>query len=114
MHEFYGSGYGLNEGRAFFFLAEGYLNFGIVGPLLIALAWGVGWGALQRWMDANRDRPSAALLYALTVGYLFRCVRGDAMTLVAGVTQQSLAPAIIGLLIAGVAFHSGRRRKSVA
>lgn len=110
MQEFYGGGYGLNEGRQFFFLSEAYLNFGAIGPLLIALVWGVGWGVLQKWQLIHRGDPAVAVVYALTVGYMYRCIAGDAMQLVAGLTQQSLVAAVVGLLIAGVAFRSGRRQ----
>lgn len=105
MQRFYGEGYGLNEGRAFFFLAEGYLNFLFAGPLLVAIVWGILWGALQQWLTRSSGSPATVMLYALTTGFMFRCIRGDAMTIVAGLTQQSLVPALLGLIFAGVVFQ---------
>jgi len=99
MSKYYGGGYGLNEGRAFFFLAEGYLNFGPAGVFLVAVAWGLLWGALHRWMQRGRDRFGTVLVYALTVGYMFRCIAGEFTTLLVGITQQSLVAVAIVILV---------------
>jgi hypothetical protein len=100
MEKFYGGGYGLNEGRAFFFLAEGYVNFGLPGVLLIAAVWGFVWGALQRWMTRGRERFGTVLVYALLGAFMFRCIAGDFATLIVGTTQQSLAAVVIILGVA--------------
>lgn len=108
MANFYGGGYGLNEGRAFFFLAEGYLNFGPLGVLLVAAAWGILWGALHRWMLRGRDRFGTVLIYALLVGFMFRCVAGDFVSLLIGTTQQSFAGVVLIFVVAGL-FGSRRQ-----
>lgn len=100
MENFYGNGYGLNEGRAFFFLAEGYLNFGPFGILLVAMAWGCLWGSLQNWMLRGKDRFGVVLLYALLSAFMFRCIRGDVVTLLVGTLQQSMAAVFIILVVA--------------
>lgn len=41
--EFYDYNAKPNEGRNFFFLSEGYLNFGILGVLIWAILWGIFW-----------------------------------------------------------------------
>lgn len=107
MEKFYGGGYGLNEGRQFFFLAEGYLNFGPLGVLLVAAAWGILWGALHSWMLRGRDRFGTVLIYALLVGFMFRSIAGDFVTLLVGTAQQSLAAAALILIVA--AFVSRRQ-----
>lgn len=111
MANFYGGGYGLNEGRQFFFLAEGYLNFGPLGVLLVAAAWGVFWGALHRWMLRGRDRFGTVLIYALLVGFMFRCIAGDLVTLLVGTMQQSLA-AVALIIVVGVLFGSRRQLRA--
>lgn len=111
MSRFYGGGYGLNEGRAFFFLAEAYLNFAFPGIVLIALFWGWLWGALHWWMLRSNGDPAVVLLYALTVAFMFRCIAGDFSSLVIGTTQQSLSAALIGLAIAGVRWRQRSRRR---
>ena len=100
MERFYGGGHGLNEGRAFFFLAEGYLNFGPIGVAFVAAAWGLLWGALHRWMVLGRERFGTVLVYALLVGFMFRCIAGELTTLLVGTTQQSLAAVALVLLVA--------------
>ncbi len=99
MENFYGNGYGLNEGRAFFFLAEGYLNFGPFGILLVAMVWGCMWGGLQSWMLRGKDHFGGVLVYALLSAYMFRCVAGDVVTLLVGTTQQSLAAVFIVFIV---------------
>lgn len=107
MEKFYGGGFGLNEGRQFFFLSEGYLNFGPLGVLLVAAVWGVGWGALHRWMQRGRDRFGTVLIYALLTAFMFRCIAGDVVSLTVGTTQQSLAAVWLILVVANV--FGGRR-----
>lgn len=107
MEKFYGGGYGLNEGRQFFFLSEGYLNFGPFGVLLLAAAWGLGWGALHRWMQRGRERFGTVLIYALLTAFMFRCIAGDVVSLIVGTTQQSLVAVFLILVVANV--FEGRR-----
>lgn len=42
-HEFYNSNAPSNEGRQFFFLSEGYLNFGLIGIFIWSALWGFFW-----------------------------------------------------------------------
>lgn len=116
MDEFYGGGYGLNEGRQFFFLAEAYLNFGPAGILMLALLWGCAWGVLHQWLLRSNLEASAVLIYALLVGYMFRGIAGDFSSLIAGATQQSLVAALLGLAIAGARWRSrlSRGREVIA
>ena len=100
MDEFYGGGFGLNEGRQFFFLSEGYLNFGPFGVFFISFAWGLLWGALQHWMTRGVDRFGVVLIYALLAAFMFRCIAGDVVTLLVGTAQQSLAAVFIVLSVA--------------
>ena len=100
MQQFYGEEtFGPNEGRAFFFLAEGYLNFGPVGIPLLALLWGVIWRAAREYLRVSRYDGSAALLYSFAVAYMFRLIAGDSTTLLVGVAEQDVVPAILGLIM---------------
>jgi hypothetical protein len=112
MENFYGGGFGLNEGRAFFFLAEAYLNFGPFGILLLAWVWGVLWSALHRWMMAGRERFGTVMIYALAVAFMFRSIAGELATLLVGTTQQSLAAVVIVVFVAGVVRRLSPRRRS--
>lgn len=108
MENFYGGSVGLNEGRAFFFLSEGYLNFGPLGVLAVAAGWGVLWGALHQWMKRGRVRFGTVLLYAMTVGFMFRCIAGEFVTLLVGIAQQSLIAIALILIVASL--FGARRR----
>jgi hypothetical protein len=102
MREFYGDEtYGLNEGRAFFFLAEGYLNFGPVGIPLLAVLWGILWRATREYLTISRYNRGAVLLYAFAVAFMFRLIAGDSVSLLVGVAEQDLVPAILGLMMLG-------------
>jgi len=101
MQEFYGQQGRLNEGRQFFFLAEGYLNFGPFGIIFISIIWGIGWRLLFEWLKQCDFDPGATMIYALGLGYMFRCISGTFVSFVSGFTQQSLAIAILGLIFAG-------------
>lgn len=99
MAKFYGSGFGLNEGRAFFFMSEGYLNFGPAGIILLLFAWGAFWGAVREYVRLANGNPGSALLAALSVAFIFRAVAGDFVSLLIGLPEQSLSCAVIGLAL---------------
>lgn len=100
MSQFYGRGFGANEGRAFFFLAEGYLNLGPAGVMLVAIAWGVLFGGIATYIKDGRRNPGSLLLASLSVAFIFRAVAGDSVTLLVGLAEQSLVAAALGLWIA--------------
>lgn len=99
MSRFYGGGYDFNEGRAFFFLAEGYLNFGIVGVILTMLFWGFFLGTLHRYRLSSGNKPGSLLLYSLIVAFVYAGIAGESISLLVGLPETSLVAAIIGLLI---------------
>jgi len=110
MAQFYGNGFGLNEGRAFYFLSEGYLNFGPAGVVLLMLAWGVFWGGVRDYIRAGSGNPGSGLLAALSVAFIFRAVAGDFMSLLVGLPEQSLSGAILALMVIS-GFASWTRRR---
>lgn len=115
METFYGAHAALNEGRAFFFMAEGYLNFGLAGALMIVVLWGIGCGALWHYLNSCQRHPSAVMLYALSVAFLFRGIAGDFSSVLVGLPEQNLLIAILGLVVASgfrswkSARHAGRQ-----
>ena len=116
MEQFYGQEGHLNEGRQFFFLAEAYLNFGPLGIILISAIWGLCWRAWLEWLKRCKFDPGATMIYALGLGFMFRCISGTWVSFLSGFTQQSLAIAIAGLIIAGarVIFVSSTRSTHAA
>lgn len=99
MQEFYGVGFGLNEGRQFFILAEGYLNFGVAGVFVVMAIWGIFLGVLRELRMRARGDPGALLLYSVTLAFVFRAIAGDFASLVVGLPTQNLIPALFGVLI---------------
>lgn len=99
MERFYGAGYGLNEGRQFFFTSEGYLNFGPFGVLGTMLFWGWCLGAVHQYGRLAHGEPGALMLYALTVAFIFRGIAGDSVSLLVGLPEQSLSAAVLGIWI---------------
>lgn len=100
METFYGEGHGLNIGRSFFFLSEGYLNFGILGVFITMLLWGAFLGVVHFYLRAANGDPGAVLLCALTIAFIYRGLAGDFSSMFVGLPEQSLSAAIIGLWIA--------------
>jgi oligosaccharide repeat unit polymerase len=100
MQTFYAYNGTLNVSRAFFFLSEGYLNFGPLGVFVTMLAWGLFLGALHTYMRRSRGNPAALLLCALTVAFIFRGICGDFSSIFVGLPEQSLSAGVIGIWIA--------------
>jgi hypothetical protein len=107
METFYGEGHGLNIGRSFFFLSEGYLNFGILGVFATMLMWGVFLGVVHSYLRTANGAPGAVLLCALTIAFIYRGLAGDFSSMFVGLPEQSLSAAIIGLWIAN---YGGKKR----
>lgn len=107
MQEFYGPEFGLNEGRAFFILAEGYLNFGVAGIFIVMVIWGIFLGLLREFKARARGEPGALLLYSVVLAFVFRAIAGDFASLVVGLPTQNLIPALLGVLVS-TNFHAWR------
>ena len=102
METFYGEGHGLNIGRSFFFLSEGYLNFGFLGVLATMLAWGVFLGVVHFYLQESKGNPAAIMLCALTIAFIYRGIAGDFSSIFVGLPEQSLSAAVIGMWIANI------------
>ena len=100
MQTFYGEYFSGNANRSFFFLSEGYLNFGPVGVVLTMIAWGLFLGAAENYSRRMRGEPGAALLYALTLAFVFRGIAGHFGSWVSALSSQAIGIAIIGVWIA--------------
>lgn len=114
MEQFYGQNGNLSEGRQFFFLAEAYLNFGPFGIIIISIIWGVGWRLWLEWLKLCKFDPGVTLVYALGLGFMFRCISGTWVSFLSGFTQQSLAIAIVGLMISGMTVRVARPSEAIS
>lgn len=99
MDEFYGFDSNLYVGRQFFFLSEGYLNFGPLGIPLLMYFWGAFAGIIWQFRVRSENHPGVILIYSLTVAFFFIAIAGDFSTLLVGLTAQYLAAALLGLWI---------------
>lgn len=101
MTTFYGRGGFRNEGRQFFFLAEGYLNFGPIGVFLAMAFWGFALGVLNCYLKLNAGNHGAVLIYAICLAFLPRCIYADSIAPLVALPEQFLLIAIIGLWFSG-------------
>jgi hypothetical protein len=108
MLKFYGDTFGLNEGRAFFFLSEGYLNFGPIGVILTMLLWGAALGAAHSYGQSAKGQIGAILIYSLSVAFIFRAIAGDFVSVLVGLPEQVFSAALMGIWIT----HRGGRKVS--
>jgi oligosaccharide repeat unit polymerase len=99
VEKFYGSGFGINQSNQFFFLSEGYLNFGPFGVVATMILWGWLLGAAHHYQQLARGEPGAILLYALTVAFIFQGISGDLASLLVALPKQFLSAVIIGIWI---------------
>ncbi|HVB55652.1 MAG TPA: hypothetical protein VNE63_04345 [Candidatus Acidoferrales bacterium] len=99
MDEFYGFDSNLYVGRQFFFLSEGYLNFGPIGIPLLMYFWGLFAGIIWRFRVRFEKNVGVILIYSLTVAFFFIAIAGDFSTLLVGLPAQYLAAALLGLWI---------------
>jgi hypothetical protein len=101
MQTFYGGTWPQNLGRQFFFLSEGYLNFGPAGVLLTMLFWGFMLGVLNHYRRLHPNNHGVILLYAICCGFIFRAMIGDSVSLIVGLPEHFMFTTIIGLWITG-------------
>lgn len=93
-------------GRAFFFLAEAYWNFGALGPPCLTFLVGIACRLCYDFMAINRRVPEAALLYAAAMSTIPSYLRIDFATYFKGSLVASLPFLVL------VIWHSSRGRDS--
>lgn len=102
MNVFYDDGSNLNQGRAFFFLSEGYLNCGPAGVLMVALFWGIFLGALVEYRRRGSTNPGVGMIYALTIAFIPRGIAGSFSSILVGLPEQSLSAVVVGVVAASL------------
>jgi oligosaccharide repeat unit polymerase len=102
MDVYFGGGWLQNQGAAFFFLAEGYLNFGPIGVLLAMAFWGIMLGVLQNYRTLNQGNHGVVLLYTVTLAFILcECIASESRAVLVGLLINVLGITVIGLMIAG-------------
>ena len=88
-------------GYSYSLIAEGYLNFGIVGPLLICYLQSAFLQGIAQLRRANPYSKSRLLLYAVTFTGLVGFVRGDSASWVKATFVSMLLPAVFAAKFLG-------------
>lgn len=77
MLEFVDANAGMNEGRQFFFLSEGYLNFGAFGVVVWGILYGVLLSLVSFYFVRRRSSFVHVVLFSLLVGNVLSFVASD-------------------------------------
>lgn len=90
-----------NEGRQFFFLAEGYLNFGLIGIFLWSVLWGFFWKNISLLIKfQNRISILTAYLYASYTASMLTLIASDSIGIFVAFIKTKLLWFVLGYLIA--------------
>lgn len=96
-----------NEGRQFFFLAEGYLNFGLIGIFLWSILWGFFWKNISLLIKfQNRISILTAYLYASYAASMLTLIASDSVGIFVAFVKTKLLWFMIGYIIA----YFGRKK----
>jgi hypothetical protein len=91
-----------NEGRAFFFLAEGYLNFGIIGVLFWAFIAGIFWKFIANLMTTSigqRTSYTLAFIASIYTANMLKLIAADSGAIMVVIIKQTILIFIIGLIL---------------
>lgn len=88
-----------NEGRQFFFLTEGYLNFGILGIFLWAMIWGIFWKNIN-YLGSNQRSGLGIYIYTIYIANLISLVPGDFVGMFVALPKNFLIWFFLAYLIA--------------
>ena len=88
-----------NEGRQFFFLAEGYLNFGILGMVLWAVLWGVFWKNIYFLVNYSKVTDMSAYIYAVYIAGMIMLMPGDFVSIFVAFPKSYLIWFFLGYII---------------
>lgn len=90
-----------NEGRQFFFLAEGYLNFGLFGVLLWAFLSGAFWKWISRWLyfdKSSKDNYLLKFTATIFVANIHKLIAASSGAILVTLPKQTIIWFIAGLL----------------
>lgn len=90
-----------NEGRQFFFLAEGYLNFGLIGIFLWSILWGFFWKNISLLIKfQNKVSILTAYLYSSYTASMLTLIASDSVGIFVAFIKTKLLWFIMGYFIA--------------
>ncbi|HEY2746454.1 MAG TPA: hypothetical protein VGL86_17605 [Polyangia bacterium] len=92
--EFLGKDYYDNAGFGYSSVTEAYLNFGVVGPALVFVLVGLGFGALRAGLARRRGQLAAGLVYATAAPWILLTLRYPLAGVVKGYGLMMLVPTL--------------------
>ncbi len=92
--EFLGKDYYDNAGFGYSSVTEAYVNFGVVGPPLVFLLVGFGFGALRDALARRRGQLAAAIVYATAAPWILLTLRYPLAGVVKGYGLMMLLPTL--------------------
>lgn len=102
--KFYDSSAPPNIGRQFFFLSEGYLNYGVIGVLVWAALWGWFWKAICSFLTVKRAGNGVSIIgsfvFSFYVANMIKFVASDSAGIFVAAAKDSIVWLVIGLCIA--------------
>lgn len=93
-------------GMGFFFLAEAYLNFGVVGVLAVMALAGIVFRCAAGYLRRNQKSAAAVLLYAALISWIPSGIRVDFATAIKGFTEFFFV-----ILLLAVLYSAGWRTR---
>ncbi|HXU68707.1 MAG TPA: O-antigen polysaccharide polymerase Wzy [Polyangia bacterium] len=104
--EFLGKDYYDNAGFGYSSVTEAYVNFGAVGPPLVFVLIGLGFGALRDALERRRGQLAAAIVYATGAPWILLTLRYPLSGVAKGYGLMMLVPTLALVWL-------GRRRGEV-
>lgn len=85
-------------GMGFFFLAEAYLNFGVIGVIMFMCLMGVVYRAVYSYLKQSKDDGRVALMYGAFISWIPTALRIDFATAFKGLVEFTIAILLLAFL----------------
>ncbi|MBE8597232.1 hypothetical protein, partial [Xenorhabdus sp. BG5] len=96
---FYDQNASPNTGRQFFFLSEGFINFGIIGIFIWAGLWGFFWKNIS-YLIKYPPSTLTSFIFSIYVSSMVLLLSGDSVSLFVAIPKSSIIWLFLGYTIA--------------
>ncbi|CDL84459.1 hypothetical protein [Xenorhabdus cabanillasii] len=96
---FYDQNASPNTGRQFFFLSEGFINFGIIGIFIWAGLWGFFWKNISSLIKYSPSTLTS-FIFSIYVSSMILLLSGDSVSLFVATPKSSIIWLFLGYIIA--------------
>lgn len=98
MKKFIDSNANDNEGRQFFFLADGYMNFGVFGSVIWGVLYGLIFSGISVAVVRRIREPAVLTFFALMIGNILTFVSADLSGALVVFMKVTAAPCLLFIL----------------